>query len=75
MTNPAYNSQVHDQQHTYQTFINCLIQDQISVSVYLINGIKLQGMIQSYDEQGILLKNTISQWVYKHAISTIVPQK
>ena len=45
------------------------------VSIYLVNGIKLQGQIESFDQFVVLLKNTVSQMVYKHAISTIVPSR
>jgi host factor-I protein len=45
------------------------------VSIYLVNGIKLQGQIDSFDQFVVLLKNTVSQMVYKHAISTIVPSR
>ncbi|MGO2462521.1 MAG: RNA chaperone Hfq, partial [Ewingella sp.] len=44
-------------------------------SIYLVNGIKLQGQIESFDQFVILLKNTVSQMVYKHAISTVVPSR
>ncbi len=54
-------------------FLETLCSKQIPVSVYLINGIKLQGVIELHDSVVILLKNTFRQIVYKHAISTIVP--
>jgi len=54
-------------------FLNTLRKDKISVSVFLINGIKLQGKVESFDQFVIVLKNTVNQMVYKHAISTIVP--
>jgi host factor-I protein len=41
----------------------------------LVNGIKLQGQIESFDQFVVLLRNTVSQMVYKHAISTIVPAR
>ena len=47
----------------------------LSVSIYLVNGIKLQGQVDSFDQYVIILKNTVNQMVYKHAISTIVPAK
>jgi host factor-I protein len=47
----------------------------VPVSIYLVNGIKLQGQIDSFDQFVILLKNTVNQMVYKHAISTIVPER
>ncbi|WP_348666185.1 RNA chaperone Hfq [Arsenophonus symbiont of Ornithomya chloropus] len=56
-------------------FLNALRREKVSVSVYLINGIKLQGYIESFDQFVILLKNTVSQMIYKHAISTVVPSR
>jgi host factor-I protein len=56
-------------------FLNVLRQEQVQVSVYLVNGIKLQGQIESFDQYVVLLKNAITQMVYKHAISTIVPAR
>ncbi|MDU5804815.1 MAG: RNA chaperone Hfq [Haemophilus parainfluenzae] len=47
----------------------------LPVSIYLVNGIKLQGQIESFDQFVILLKNTVNQMVYKHAISTVVPAR
>lgn len=56
-------------------FLNALRKEHIPVSIYLVNGIKLQGHIDSFDQYVILLKNTVTQMVYKHAISTVVPTK
>ena len=56
-------------------FLNALRKERVPVSIYLVNGIKLQGQIESFDQFAVLLKNTISQMVYKHAISTIVPAR
>jgi len=56
-------------------FLNALRKERVSVSIYLVNGIKLQGQVESFDQFVVLLKNTVSQMVYKHAISTIVPAK
>lgn len=53
-------------------FLNALRRERVPVSIYLVNGIKLQGQIESFDQFVILLKNTVSQMVYKHAISTVV---
>ena len=53
--------------------LNTLRKEKVRVSSYLVNGIKLQGTIESFDQFVILLKNTVSQMVYKHAISTVVP--
>jgi host factor-I protein len=56
-------------------FLNALRKENVPVSIYLVNGIKLQGQIDSFDQFVILLKNTVNQMVYKHAISTIVPER
>ncbi len=56
-------------------FLNVLRKERIPVSIFLVNGIKLRGQIESFDQFVILLKNSVSQLVYKHAISTIVPTK
>ena len=53
-------------------YLNALRRERIPVSIYLVNGIKLQGQIESFDQFVILLKNTVNQMVYKHAISTVV---
>ncbi len=54
-------------------FLNTLRKEHVPVSIYLVNGIKLQGQIESFDQYVVLLKNTVTQMVYKHAISTVVP--
>ncbi|MRX27569.1 RNA chaperone Hfq [Kangiella sp. HZ709] len=54
-------------------FLNALRREKVPVSIYLVNGIKLQGQIESFDQFVILLKNTVNQMVYKHAVSTVVP--
>ena len=54
-------------------FLNALRKENVPVSLYLVNGIKLQGQIESFDQYVVLLRNTVTQMVYKHAISTIVP--
>ena len=56
-------------------YLNALRREKIPVSIFLVNGIKLQGQIESFDQFVILLKNTVSQMVYKHGISTVVPAK
>jgi host factor-I protein len=56
-------------------FLNTLRKERIPVSVYLVNGIKLQGQIESFDQFVVLLKNSVSQMIYKHAISTVVPSR
>jgi host factor-I protein len=54
-------------------FLNLLRKEHVPVSIYLVNGIKLQGQIESFDQYVVLLRNTVTQMVYKHAISTVVP--
>ena len=56
-------------------FLNTLRKERIPVSIFLVNGIKLQGQIESFDQFVVLLRNTVSQMVYKHAISTVVPAR
>ncbi len=56
-------------------FLNALRKERIPVSIFLVNGIKLQGQVESFDQFVILLKNSVSQLVYKHAVSTIVPAR
>ncbi len=56
-------------------FLNALRRENVPVAIYLVNGIKLQGQIDSFDQFVILLKNTVNQMVYKHAVSTIVPSR
>jgi host factor-I protein len=56
-------------------YLNVLRKERIPVSIYLVNGIKLQGQVESFDQFVVLLKNAVSQMVYKHAISTIVPSR
>ena len=54
-------------------FLNTLRKEKVPVSIYLVNGIKLQGQIDSFDQFVVLLRNSVSHMVYKHAISTVVP--
>ena len=54
-------------------FLNTLRKEHVPVSIFLVNGIKLQGQIESFDQFVVLLKNSVSQMIYKHAISTVVP--
>ena len=62
--------------HTLQDpYLNALRKERVPVSIYLVNGIKLQGQVESFDQFVVLLKNTVSQMVYKHAISTVVPAR
>ena len=56
-------------------FLNTLRKDHVPVSIYLVNGIKLQGLVVCCDPFVGLGRHTGSQMVYKHAISTVVPAR
>ena len=56
-------------------FLNELRKEQVPVSIYLINGIKLQGTVDSFDQFVIVLKSSVNQMVNKHAISTVLPSR
>lgn len=58
-----------------EPFLNALRKERIPVAIYLVNGIKLQGHIESFDSFVVLLRNSVSQMIYKHAISTVVPAR
>ncbi|RPG49148.1 MAG: RNA chaperone Hfq [Gammaproteobacteria bacterium TMED1] len=58
-----------------EPFLNALRKERIPVSIYLVSGIKLQGEIESFDQFVVLLRNTVSQMIYKSAISTVVPAR
>jgi len=62
-------------QSLQEPFLNALRRERIPVSIYLVSGIKLQGEIESFDQFVILLRNTVSQMIYKSAISTVVPAR
>ena len=49
------------------------MKDEAPVSIFLVSGIKLHGVVSDFDDQVIMLKSTGTQMVYKHAISTVVP--
>lgn len=56
-------------------FLAELRKEKIPVSVFLVNGIKLHGVVDAFDEKVLMLKNSITQMVYKHAVSTVVPSR
>eukprot|EP00456_Euglypha_rotunda_P031829 TRINITY_DN2471_c0_g1_i6.p1 TRINITY_DN2471_c0_g1~~TRINITY_DN2471_c0_g1_i6.p1 ORF type:complete len:102 (-),score=13.09 TRINITY_DN2471_c0_g1_i6:11-316(-) len=56
-------------------FLNTLRREHVPVSIYLVNGIKLQGQIESFDQYVVLLRNTVTQMVYKHEIGRAVQQE
>lgn len=55
------------------SFLAQLKQDEAPVSIFLISGIKLHGVVSDFDDHVIMLKSVTTQMVYKHAISTVVP--
>ena len=63
------------QENLQDKFLNKLRKDKQQVSVFLVNGIKLDGIIEAFDPYTILLRNKVTQSIYKHAISTIVPSQ
>jgi host factor-I protein len=62
-------------QNLQDPFLNTLRKERVPVSIFLVNGIKLQGQVDSFDQYVVVLKNAVNQMVYKHAISTIVPSR
>ena len=64
-----------DHDRLQDSFLSELAKDKVPVSIFLVNGIKLHGVIDSFDAHVIMLKNAITQMVYKHAISTVVPSR
>ncbi|MFT5063678.1 MAG: host factor-I protein [Gammaproteobacteria bacterium] len=62
-------------QSLQEPYLNALRRERIPVAIYLVNGIKLQGTIESFDQFVVLLRNAVSQMIYKHAISTVVPTR
>ena len=68
---PAMNTKMTNLQ---DTFLNALRRGKTPTTVFLVNGVKLQGYITWYDNFCLLLKrDNQSQLVYKHAISTVMP--
>ena len=62
-------------QSLQEPFLNALRRERVPVAIYLVNGIKLQGQVESFDQFVVLLKNSVSQMIYKHAISTVIPAR
>lgn len=73
--NQSWGNTMSKGQSLQDPFLNALRRERVPVSIYLVNGIKLQGTIESFDQFVVLLRNTVSQMVYKHAISTVVPAR
>ncbi|TAL24389.1 MAG: RNA chaperone Hfq, partial [Nitrospirae bacterium] len=62
-------------QNLQDNFLNQLRKDKIPVVIYLTNGVRLKGVIKGFDSFVVLLKETSQQMIYKHAISTVVPER
>ena len=61
-------------QNVQEVFLNAIRKEKVPVTVFLINGVKLQGIVTWFDNFSLLLKREAHvQLVYKHAISTIMP--
>lgn len=61
-------------QNLQDTFLNHVRKDKVPVTIFLVNGVKLQGVVSWFDNFCVLLKRDgQSQLVYKHAISTVMP--
>jgi host factor-I protein len=58
-----------------ELFLNQVRREKIPVVIFLTNGVRLKGMIKGFDNFVILLKDANEQLIYKHAISSIVPEK
>ncbi|RJQ17455.1 MAG: RNA chaperone Hfq [Nitrospiraceae bacterium] len=56
-------------------YLNHVRKEKIPVTIFLLNGARLKGTIKGFDKFVVLLKNEVQQLVYKHAISSIVPEK
>ncbi len=62
-------------QSLQDNYLNQLRKDKMPVLVYLTNGVRLKGVVKAFDNFVILLKDANQQLVYKHAVSTIVPER
>jgi host factor-I protein len=62
-------------QSLQDNYLNQLRKDKLPVLVYLTNGVRLKGVVKAFDNFVILLKDANQQLVYKHAVSTIVPER
>jgi len=62
-------------QTLFDDFLQGLLEENADVSIFLINGIKLQGWLDAFDDQVIILKGGLMQLVFRHAVSTVVPNK
>jgi host factor-I protein len=62
-------------QSLQDNFLNQLRKEKMPVVIYLTNGVRLRGVVKGFDNFVILLKESTQQLIYKHAVSTIVPER
>ena len=62
-------------QSLQEPYLNALRRERVPVSIYFVNGIKLQGQLASFAQIVLLFTNTVNQMIYKSAISTVVPSR
>ncbi len=62
-------------QNLQDNYLNQLRKEKMQVIVYLTNGVRLKGVVRAFDNFVILLKDSTQQLIYKHAVSTIIPEK
>ena len=60
-------------QDVQSDFLNDIRKNKVSVTVFLVNGVKLQGIITWFDNFSLLRRDGHTQLIYKHAVSTIMP--
>lgn len=65
----------HQGRGVQDPFLNAVRKEKVPVTVFLVNGVKLQGVITSFDNYCLLLKNSVTQLVFKHAVSTVMPSR
>src|SRR5580692_10855250 len=56
-------------------FLETLVQGRVPVSIFLVNGIRLEGEIESHEQYGLLLRGISYLFIYKRSISTILPSR
>ncbi len=62
-------------QSLQDSYLNTLRKEKMPVVIYLTNGVRLKGVVKAFDSFVILIKETSQQMIYKHAVSTIVPER
>ena len=62
-------------QSLQDSYLNQLRKEKVPVVIYLTNGVRLKGVIKGFDNFIVLLKESTLQLIYKHAISTVLPER